>query len=289
VLALVAEMLGHGHAGVGRDPLQPGGRGRAGHHDDAAFERPLRAQGVDGAAHAGGLLPHGDVDADHVAVALRDQGVDRQRRLAGRMVADDQLALPPAQREQRVHHHDPGLHRLRHQIALDDRRRRAFDRQARVGIDRPLAVQRPAQRIDDPPQQRLAHRHGDDLAGAKDGIARLDVAGRVQHHAADAVRVQHPGKADLAATEAQHLVQPHVAQARDHRHAVADLLDPAAVLGARPQRRPAQRLAGGGGPVAGVRRHRAPPCGPARGPPAKSCAGRNAGCAVRCRRSAPGR
>jgi hypothetical protein len=235
--------------------LQPRRRGGACDDHDAAREVALRTKRVDGAAHTRCLLPHGDIDADHVAVALRDHGVDGQRRLAGGMVADDQLALAPAEREQGVHHHQPGLHRLGHEIALDDRRRGALDRQARLGLDGALAVERSAERIHDPSQQRLADRHLDDLAGAEHLVTRLDIGRGVQKDAADQVRVQDPREPDLAACEPQHFVQPHIAQPRDHRHAIADVLDPTPVFGPRPQSGAVQRISRGGEPVRSVRRH----------------------------------
>ncbi len=228
---------------------------------------------VDGAAHAGGFLPDRHIDADHVAVALGDQRVDGQCRLAGGMIAHDQFALAPAQRKERVDHHDPGLHGFGHKVAFDDRGGRAFDGQARLGQHRALAVQRTAQRIDDTAQERLADRDADNLAGAEDGIARLDPCGGVQKHAADPVGVQHPRKAELPALEAQHLVQPDIAQARDHGDAVGDLLDPAPVFGAWPQCRAGDDLAGAGQPVRGVRPHRSDPSGWRQGRRPSCCAG----------------
>ena len=248
----------------------------------------MRLQRVDGAAHAGCLLPHGDIDADHVAVALGDHRVDGQRRLAGGMVADDQLALAPAKRKQRVHHEYPGLHRLGHEIAFDNRWRRALDRPALFGLDRALAVQRAAKRIDDPPEQRVADRHAHHFARAEDGIARLDLGRGVNEHAANQIGVQNPCEPELAALKPQNLVQPHVAQARDHRHTVPDLFDTAAVFGSRTQGRAMHCALRRGEPVRRVRRHSRPPSGYSQDRPASCCAARNARCAVPVRRSGSG-
>ena len=117
------------------------------------------------------------------------------------MVADDELALAPAEREQRVHHYDPGLHRFGHEVALDDRRGRTFDRPARIGAYCAFLVERSAQRINDPPQQSFADRDADDLSGAEHRVARLDVRSGIQKHATDLVGVQHAGEPDLAALE----------------------------------------------------------------------------------------
>ena len=63
-----------------------------------------------------------DVDRDDVRVLVVDDRVDRDRRLAGLAVADDQLALAAADRDHRVDRLQAGLHRLLHRLALDDAR-----------------------------------------------------------------------------------------------------------------------------------------------------------------------
>ena len=158
MLAAIAEVFGHGEAGEGGDPLQPGRARRSRHHDDAAIERAAGLDRVDGAPDARALLADRDVDADDVARLLIDDRVDGDRGLADGPVADDELALAAAEREQRIDHHETGLHRLGHEIAVDDRRCRALDRFVRLGGNRPLAVERATQRIDDAPEQGLARR-----------------------------------------------------------------------------------------------------------------------------------
>ena len=60
-------------------------------------------------ATAGGPLADRAIDADHVLVALVQDGVDRDGGLAGLAVAQDQLALPSADRDERIDDDDPGL------------------------------------------------------------------------------------------------------------------------------------------------------------------------------------
>ena len=177
--------------------------------------------------------PDGDVDADDVAALLVDDGVDGDRGLADGAVADDQFALAAPEREQGVDDDQAGLHRLGHQVAVDDRRRRPFDRLARLGGDRSLAVERSAKRVDDASEQRRPDRHPHDVAGAAHRVAGFDRVGVVQQHAADAVALQHLGEAELALVEAHKFVEPHIRQAGDERDAVADLLDAADLFGAR--------------------------------------------------------
>src|SRR5208283_1989305 len=122
----VAEILGHGEAGERRDPLQSGRTRRPRHDDDAALGRPARLNRTDGAPDARTLLADRDIDADNIALFLIDDRVDGDRGLADRTVADDQFTLAAAEREQRVDDDKTGLHRLGHEIAVDDRRRRAL-------------------------------------------------------------------------------------------------------------------------------------------------------------------
>ncbi len=74
------------------------------------------------------LLADGDVDADEVLALLVDDRVDRHGRLAGLAVADNQLALAAANRDQRVNRLEAGLHRHGHRLARDDARGHALDR-----------------------------------------------------------------------------------------------------------------------------------------------------------------
>ena len=56
-----------------------------------------------------------------------------------------------------------------------------------VGLDRPLAVDRIAERVDDAAEHFLADRNVDDRAGALDGLAFLDVAVGAENDDADVV------------------------------------------------------------------------------------------------------
>ena len=119
----------------------------------------------------------------------------------------------------------------------------------RFGGDRSLAVERAAERIDDAAEQRRPDRHAHHVAGAAHRVAGLDRVGVVQQDAADPVAFEHLGEAELPLVEAQQFVEPDVRQAGDQRDAVADLLDPADLLGLRPER-------GGAEPCARARRAR---------------------------------
>src|SRR5204863_6286462 len=96
------------------------------------------------------LLPDGDVDAvellallaRRVDVLLVDEGIERDGGLAGLAVADDQLALAAADRDQRVERLEAGLHRLMHRLARDNAGRFHLDAAALGRLDWALAVDR---------------------------------------------------------------------------------------------------------------------------------------------------
>ena len=92
----------------------------------------------------GELLADGHVDADQALALLVDDRVDGEGGLAGLAVADDQLALAAADRDQGVDGLDAGLDRRVDRLARDDARGDALDRAGLRGGDRALAVERPA-------------------------------------------------------------------------------------------------------------------------------------------------
>ena len=72
------------------------------------------------AGHRRVLLADRDVDAHDAVTLLVDDRVDRDGRLAGLAVADDELTLAAADRRHRVDRLDAGLERLVHGLAADD-------------------------------------------------------------------------------------------------------------------------------------------------------------------------
>src|SRR5690606_34345058 len=97
-----------------------------------------------------GRVPLSDraVDADHVFVTLIDNCVQSNGRLACLAVANNQLALPTPNREERVDHLDPGLERLLHRGTVHNSWRAPFDRQTFDGGQRAAPIQWLPQRAD---------------------------------------------------------------------------------------------------------------------------------------------
>ena len=163
-----------------------------------------------------------DVHADQVAVLVVDDRVDRDRGLAGLTVADDQLALAAADRDHRVDRLQAGQHRLLHRLALDDARRLVLGGAGQRRPDLALAVERVAERVDDPPEQLIADRDLEQALGAPDGVALDDLLPVAEQHRADVVGLEVERKAGDVVRQVEHLERHAVLEAVDAADAVGD-------------------------------------------------------------------
>ncbi len=93
-----------------REILQRCRLGGRGGDDDRIFHRAILFELADDLRHGRALLADGDIDAIELLALIRagvdallvDEGVDGDGGLAGLAVADDQLALAAADRDERV-------------------------------------------------------------------------------------------------------------------------------------------------------------------------------------------
>src|SRR6202034_2018255 len=169
------------------------------------------------------LLADRDIDAIQLdlLVGLRverllvQDGVERDRGLAGLAVTDDQFALAASDRDQRVDRLEAGRHRLVDRFARNDAGRLDVDTHALVGLDRALAVDRIAERIDHAAEQALADGRIDDGAGALDGLAFLDLAVGAEDHDTDVVGFEVQRHAAGAVFELDHFAGLDVVEAVD--------------------------------------------------------------------------
>ena len=173
--------------------------------------------------HLALLLPDGDVDADEVGVPLVDDGVDGDGGLAGGAVADDQLALAPADGNHGVDGLDAGLHRGVHRLAHHHVGRGALHGHGLFGSHRAFAVQRPAQRVNHTANQRVPHGYLNNLAGGAYPVPFLDGVGVAQDRRAHDVRFQVQGQPQDVVAEIQQLVGPDALQPLDAGDPVANL------------------------------------------------------------------
>src|SRR5512135_128241 len=174
MLAAVPEKLTDGAAGIRSDVLK--GRGLAGGrgYDDSMIERAVFLEDLHGTRDIRALLTDRDVDAGDVPALLVDDGVNRNGGLSGLTGADDQLTLSAADRDHGVDRLDAGLERLVDRLPLDDARRDDVDYAEFLRVDRPFAVDRLADCVDDPPAECIAHRHRHDPAGTLHHVAFVD-------------------------------------------------------------------------------------------------------------------
>src|SRR5262249_47683981 len=167
-------------------------------------------------------LPDRDVDADQVLVLVVDDRVDRDRRLAGLAVADDQLSLAAADRDHPVDRHQAGLDRLLDRLALDDAGGFELGRAGLRSVDVSAVVERAAERVDQAAEQLLADRDLEQVAGAFDGVALDDLAPLAEEDGADVVRLEVEREAGHPVRQLEHLQRHAVVEAVDAGDAVGD-------------------------------------------------------------------
>ena len=153
----------------------------------------------------GALLADGAVDADQVVLGVVDDGVEQHGGLAGLAVADDELALAAADGDHGVDGLEAGSHGLAHALAVDDAGREALDGQRLGGGDGALVVDGLAERVDHAADHGVAHGHGEDLAGALDLVAFLELGVVAQHDGAHLVFFEREREAGDAVREAEQL------------------------------------------------------------------------------------
>ena len=223
--AVVEEVLAHRAARERRHPLDRRGFLGGCGDDRRVLHRAAVAQELVGLGDGRRLLADRDVDADDVGVALVEDRVDGDGRLAGLAVADDELALASPDVRHGVDRLDAGLERLFHRLARDDAGRLELEGPRLRRLDRTAAVECVAQRVDDAAEHRVAHRDARDAAGPADRLALLDVLPVAEERGADVVLLQVEREADDAVLELEHLQRDGVLEPVDPRDAVADLED----------------------------------------------------------------
>ena len=182
-------MLGDAGRSVRRDVSETWRIVALGHDDDGVIHRALFPQVGHGLRDGGRALADGAIDAHDILAALVEDGVDRDGRLAGLAITKNQLALAAPDRNERIDDLEAGLQRHGDRRAVHDSGGGAFDGQALAGGHRPVAIERPTERVDDAPQQSIAHGHIHDPAGALDFIAGVQMPVFAEQHDADFVLV----------------------------------------------------------------------------------------------------
>src|SRR6266702_3505941 len=222
VAPVIAEVLAHGARGVGRNVLQRSRLSGGGRHHDGIVHRARVGQGLHHLRDRRTLLPDSTVDANDVAAFLIDDGVQDDRGFARLAVADDQLALPAADRNHAVDCFDARLERLADRLAVEHAWSDALERIALLCQNGALAVHRLAKRIHNSAHQRFADRHGHNRVRALDDVAFLQFRRFAEQHHADLFFLEVQRDAVDLVRKGQHLAGHDLFQAMNARNAVAD-------------------------------------------------------------------
>ena len=170
----VAEVLGHRRTGIGREKLHRCRIGRRSGNDRGVLHGAVTFQGLHDLDNGGAFLTNGHIKTLHIFSALVDDRVDRQSGFSGFAVANDQLALPTANRGQRINHLDPGLHRFVNVFPFDNPRGFDLNLASRTGVNGRAAVDGDSKCVNHTAEQLFAHGNGRDGFGALDFVAFLD-------------------------------------------------------------------------------------------------------------------
>ena len=174
VLLLVHEILSDRYAGIGSQELHRSGIGcRSGNNDRIGVGAAL-FKGFSQTGNTARFLANCYINTDYTGILLVQDGVDRNGRLTGTAVADDQLALSASDRYQGVNSFDTGLQRNVYRFTVGNTVGRGFNAAGLAGADLTLAVDGLAQCINDTAQHGFAYRHFHDAAGTAYYVALLD-------------------------------------------------------------------------------------------------------------------
>ena len=237
------EVFADGAGGVRGEILLARRRLGVGDHHRGMGQRLVLAQHLQDFRDTGLALADGGVDAANAGAALGQDGVQRDGGLAGGAVAEDQLALAAAQRQQGVDDLGAGVQRLADGLSFDHARRLALHRPGYRGARRRSAVERPAESVDDATQQFLADRHAGDPAGRPQLIPGRDVLRGIEEDDAHVMPAQVERQGRQAVGAFQQLAVADRGHAAHRGDAVADARDPADLAVAHVPVNIGQRLA----------------------------------------------
>ncbi len=223
VLAVLHPVLAHGATGVGSEVLERRGVGGRSRHDDRVLERTGLTEGLDGLRDGGALLADRHVNALHTLSLLVQDGVDRDRGLAGLAVTDDELALTAADRGHRVDGLDAGLERLVHRLAAHDAGRLDLHAPQLRADKLAAAIDGLTEGVDDASEDAVTDRDREDPTGRLDRLPLLDLVALAEDDRADGRLVEVEGETDRAVLELEELVHGGVGETGDAGDAVADL------------------------------------------------------------------
>src|SRR5271169_5280443 len=214
IAARFHKMLRDAGRGVRRNIGKPGRVASFRYHNDGVLQRAIFTQVGDGLGNSGWALAYGAINAKNILAALVKDRADADGGLAGLPVAEDQFALSPPDGNERINDLDAALQGHGDRRAVHDLRRGTFNRQTLIGDYRPLAIKRPAQWIDDTPDQSLPHRHVHHMPPAFYFIARMQVPIIAEQDDADLILIDIECDAVQITGKPHHLFKTHAGKTR---------------------------------------------------------------------------
>ena len=133
------------------------------------------------------LLTDRHINTENVGVFLVDDGVNRNCRLPGLAITDDQFTLSSTNRHHRVDGLDPRCERFVHGLSANDARGLDLEQSTLLGFDGPLSIDRVPKSIHHSSDQCIAHRNIDDASGSANNLTLADAMALAHHRDADVV------------------------------------------------------------------------------------------------------
>src|SRR5581483_2582254 len=169
------------------------------------------------------LLADCHIDAEEILPLLVNDRVERDRRLPGLAVANDQLTLTAADRDHRVNRLDASLHGCVDRFAINHAGCDALQGPRLRGGDRALAVDRLTKRVHHSTDQGVADRDLHNAPGASYLVALGDLEVVAEHDGADRVLFEVQGDAHDPVREFQQLACHYGGESPDASDAVTNL------------------------------------------------------------------
>src|SRR5690606_31692471 len=153
---------------------------------------------------------------------LVQEGVKNDSGLACLTVTNDQLALATTNRDQSIDSLEAGRHRLMNRLARDDAGSLDVNAAAFLGLNRTLAVNRIAERINNAAEQFRTNRNVNDCAGTLNDITFLDVTVGTEDNDTDIVVFKVQRHAANTTREFDHFTSLNIVQTIDAGDTVAN-------------------------------------------------------------------
>ena len=223
ITSALHEPFANGGCRVGRDELNPGRCIIGTDHHDRVPHRVAGPQRFDHACDVGAASTDAAIDADHAAGFLVDDRIDGDRSFTGLAVAQDQLSLPPSDRDQTIDDLETRLQGNGDSGAAHDSWGVTL---AWHALERPQlvsAIEWSAKRVDHASEQLIADGRIQHTPRSLNDRARLQGLALIQKDAPDEVTVQVECESVSVSGKSQQLVGLDIGKPGDGCNSTTDL------------------------------------------------------------------